>query len=69
MATSESNDMSGTLGKKTDPFSSEDDNKTSIRGQSRETLRDATWLWGWGGVRDGGWSPDRGNRRLPCDSC
>lgn len=23
------------------------DKKRSIRGQSRETLRDPTWLWGW----------------------
>lgn len=70
MATSELNDTSATPGEKTDLFSSEGDNKRSIRGQSRETLKDATWLWGRGGVemRDV-WSPDRGNRRLPCDRC
>lgn len=53
MATIQLSDTSGTPGKKTDPFSSEGD-KRSIRGQSRKTLRGATWLWGWDWGGDGG---------------
>ncbi len=53
---------------KTDPFSLEEDNKGSIRGQSRESLREATRRWGrglWWGMH----GALTGKRTLVCDGC